>query len=154
MTRQFVILLALILSGCAHQSQNRYSSAQVGQPSLVEYGTVVAARGVDIKHENTGVGAAVGAGGGALAGSAIGHGSLGGLLGGALIGGVAGAATEQVAGNRQGIEYTIKVENGATISIVQNIAKDDRPIVVGQRVMVQSGPGYQRVLPADDIQRR
>jgi outer membrane lipoprotein SlyB len=150
MKRLLTGVLALSLAGCASPSQNRYNAAFVGQPSVLQYGTVTAAREVKIKGQNTGVGAAVGAGGGAVAGSALGRGwgSVAGLLAGGVLGGLAGAGTEQALSNRNGIEYTIAVENGPTISMVQYVVKDDAPIGVGQRVVFQSGPGYQRVFPA------
>ena len=59
-------------------------------------------------------------------------------------------------------------ENGKTVSIVQNIDKDDVPLHIDQRVMIETPANtrgywertergarngqYQRVLPADDNQ--
>lgn len=143
----------LTLTACNPPSQNRYGYQDVGQNAIVVFGTVVSERPVDITGKNTGVGAGVGVGGGALAGSLLGHGggSIAGMLAGAVIGGVAGAVAEQSLADTKGIEYVITEANGQTVSIVQNIAKDDKPIKVGHRVMVQTGIGYQRVLPADDL---
>ena len=59
------------------------------------------------------------------------------MLLGAVAGGIAGAAAEQAMANRQGIEYIIKFSNGVTQSIVQNIAKTDKPIEAGECIMVQ-----------------
>lgn len=150
MKRILAGVLILGFSGCAHPSQNRYDAAVVGQPSVLQYGTIMSARDVKIQKENSGVGAAVGATGGALAGSAMGRGwgSLAGLLGGAVVGGLAGAGTEHALSKRSGIEYTIAVDNGPSVSIVQYHGKDDLPLGIGQRVVFQNGPGYQRVFPA------
>lgn len=150
MKRILAGVLVLGFSGCAHPGQNRYDAAVVGQPSVLQYGTVTAARDVKIQGRNTGTGAAIGATGGAIAGSALGRGwgSLAGLLGGAVVGGLAGAGTEQAIANKNGIEYTIAVDNGPTVSIVQYNGKDDLPFGIGQRVVFQNGPGYQRVFPA------
>jgi outer membrane lipoprotein SlyB len=151
-------LIAIILTGCflltaCHPpSQNNYGEADVGRTAIIGYGIVKSVRPVDITGQNSGAGAGVGALAGGLAGSTIGrgNGSILGLVGGAIIGGVAGAVAEQSLRDRQGIEYIIKFQNGNTQSVVQNIAKTDRPINVGKCVMVQFGTNYQRVLPDDD----
>jgi outer membrane lipoprotein SlyB len=141
-----------LLTACHPPSQNNYGEADVGHTAIIAYGIVKSARPVDITGQNSGGGAGVGAIAGGLAGSTIGrgNGSILGLVGGAIIGGIAGAAAEQALKDRQGIEYIIKFQNGNTESVVQNIAKSDRPIAAGQCVMVQFGTNYQRVLPDDD----
>lgn len=145
--------LALLASCAPPPSQNNYNENEVGRSAIVSFGTVITERQVNITGNSSGVGAVGGAGAGALAGSAIGHGngSLVGLLAGAVIGGVAGAAAEQAMKDRKGIEYTITDEHGLTRTVTQNIAKDDKPIEIGHRVMVQDYGTYQRVLPADDL---
>jgi outer membrane lipoprotein SlyB len=150
MRRLLVGALLLSISGCAHPGKSRYDAAVVGQPSVLQYGTVMSARDVEIQGRNTGTGAAIGAGGGAIAGSALGSGwgSVAGALGGLVVGGLAGAGTEQALAHHKGIEYTIAVENGPTVSIVQYRGKNDLPFEPGQRVVFQNGPGYQRVFPA------
>jgi outer membrane lipoprotein SlyB len=141
-----------LLSACAHPSQNRYGFQDVGRATQVDYGRVVAVRQVEITGQNTGLGAAAGMTAGMYGGAHIGNGSgqLGALLAGAIIGAVAGAAAEQAMADRQGVEYVIAIRKGKTVTIVQNIAKDDEPIRKGARVMIQTSGQYQRVLPADE----
>jgi outer membrane lipoprotein SlyB len=143
------LLLAATLTACAPASQNRYGYQDVGQASVIEYGKIIAERPVDITGKNTGIGAAAGVTAGGIGGSLIGHGdgSIAGLLAGAIVGGIVGAVAEQALADRQGIEYTIR-EKAKTVTIVQNIAKDDKPLRVGDKVMVQISGQYQRVLPA------
>ena len=141
------------LSGCAKPGQNQYSHKDVGQSTLVEFGTVLAVRNVDIIGENTGVGALIGAGTGAGAGSYVGGGTgnVWAIAGGALIGGIAGAFAEQGISDGPGIEYAIIKENGQTVTIVQNKKDGDIMFPVGSRVLVQISGSYQRVLPADHL---
>ena len=143
----------LPLAACAHPGQNRYGFQDVGKPTAVSFGTVITSRPVEITGQNTGTGAAVGLGAGAAAGSAFGsgNGQLGAVLAGALIGAIAGGMTEQAMQDRTGIEYTVTLENGKTLTIVQNIHEDGKPLRKGQRVMVQESGAYSRVLPADDM---
>src|SRR5437588_6734242 len=130
MKRSIVLLItvAVILAACAKQDgENQYSYKDVGQSTLVEFGTIVHVREVGITGQNSGAGALVGAGAGAGAGSYVGNGSgtAWAVAGGALAGAVIGAAAEQAAADRKGIEYTVTKENGQTVTIVQNLNKED-----------------------------
>ncbi|MFP5513018.1 MAG: hypothetical protein ACLGJC_08050 [Alphaproteobacteria bacterium] len=147
------ICLAASLTGCATQGQSRYSFQDVGRASAVEFGTVVASRQVDIRGQNTGVGGVVGGTAGGLAMSNVGQGSgnVAAILGGVLVGAAIGAMAEQAASDRVGIEYTITLANGKTITIVQEQAAGDRVFNPSERVMVQANGTYQRVLPADHL---
>lgn len=90
---------------------------------------------------------------GAAAGSNLGggNGQLVGVVGGLLVGAAVGAMAEQAAANKKGIEYTVTKENGQTITIVQNVEKQETAIPSGSRVMVQTSGSYQRVIPADNL---
>jgi outer membrane lipoprotein SlyB len=145
------LMMAATLAGCGEQpTQNRYDSRDVGMNATVLFGTVLSERQVQVTGEDSGNGALIGGIGGGVAGSVIGagNGSILTALGGALIGIFAGNEVEKNMGNRVGIEYIIAMETGANQSIVQNIGKDDAPIAVGSRVMVQTQGSYRRVLPA------
>lgn len=149
-----ILGVVLVLGGCArNQSQNVYRYDEVGQASAVTFGTVVSNRTVDIVGKNTGAGALVGAAAGAGAGSYIGNGSGSVWAAGAglLIGAMVGAAAEQAAADRQGVEYVVTLQSGVTLTVVQDIGKDESVIPSGSRVMVQNTGGYQRVLPADAL---
>jgi outer membrane lipoprotein SlyB len=144
---------ALILAGCATQGQNRYSYQDVGRASVVEFGTVLASRQVDIQGKNSGVGGVVGGTAGGLAMSNVGQGggNVAAIAGGILAGAVAGAVAEQAMSNRVGIEYIITLANGKTITIVQEQAEGDKIFGPGDPVMVQASGTYQRVLTADHL---
>jgi len=142
--------LLLFLSACHQPGQSQYGYQDVGKTTVVEYGIISDERPVDITGQNSGTGAMAGVGAGALAGSAFGQGrgTLGTMLVGAIVGGLAGAAAEQALADRKGIEYTIDLDLSKTITIVQNIKKEDKPLSVGERCMVQTSGQYQRVLPS------
>jgi outer membrane lipoprotein SlyB len=145
------VAAVLMLSGCAHPDQNTYNAKDVGQPTTVEFGTVLQSRKIDIIGENTGVGAGVGAAGGGLLGAAGSGGSVGWTLGSALLGGVAGAVGEQAMNDRTGVEYTITLKNKKTIVVAQNQGKNDQIFGSGAHVMVQTRGSYQRVLSAENL---
>lgn len=154
----FKILAATVLlsgmTACASvDSQNNYSEADVGRATTVEFGTVVGVRSINIQGENSGFGGLAGAAGGGALGSTIGGGSgkTVSVVAGAILGALAGNATENEVDKRQGIEYTVTEENGKTITVAQNIAKTDKPLGVGDRVMVQTSGKYIRVLPANAL---
>lgn len=142
------------VAGCAaRQSQNVYRYDEVGKTTAVSFGTVVSSRVVDITGKNTGTGALVAGAAGAGAGSYIGSGSgsIWGAAAGALVGAAAGAVAEQAMADRQGIEYVVVLQSGVTMTVVQEIGKNDAPVNVGDRVIVQNSGGYQRVLPASNL---
>lgn len=144
----------LLLSACAKPSgQSQYQAGEVGKSTLIEFGTIITSREVGITGKNSGTGALMGAGVGAGAGSYAGGGSgqIWTTLGGALVGAAAGAASEQALADSKGVEYVITTEKGKTLSVAQNVNKEDRVLQPGQRVMVQTSGSYQRVLPADSL---
>jgi outer membrane lipoprotein SlyB len=143
--------LAVLLAGCATKGQNRYAANEVGRASIVEFGTIINTRPVDIRGQNTGAGAAVGGAAGGLAMSNVGRGSgnAAAILGGVVAGAIAGAVVEQSMQDRVGLEYVITLQNGKTITIVQDQAPGDQVFAPGDRVMVQANGTYQRVLPAN-----
>jgi outer membrane lipoprotein SlyB len=143
----------LSLTACSTPGQNVYDFTEAGQSVLVEFGTVVDVNPITIKGPNTGVGAGVGAVAGAGLGSQVGNGNgaLAAAIGGAIAGAVAGAVAEQAAQDKSGFVYTITTEHGKTITIPQYYHKDEKPIKVGERVMVQTSGSYQRVLPAEHL---
>lgn len=148
-----ILMAASGLTACQNPNQNRYSYQDVGRASVVEFGAVVAVRQVDITGRNTGLGAGVGGAAGGIAGSTIGRGSgnAAAVLGGVVIGAIAGAVVEQAMADRTGLEYTVTLANGKTITIVQEQGPSDRVLAPGERVTIQASGTYQRVLPADHL---
>jgi outer membrane lipoprotein SlyB len=141
------------LAGCSYPGQNRYYAESVGQPMAVQFGTVVASRPIEIKGRPSGLGSAIGGAAGGLGGSTLGSGTGSGFaaLGLAVAGLAAGGLAEQALSDRNGVEYTIVMQNGQTITVAQFLESGDAIIAPGHRVMVQSGNGYSRVLPAENI---
>jgi len=146
-------LVAIALSACTFSTQTRYNYAEVGQIQVVEFGSVVAVRDIDIVSETSSSGGIIGATAGAAAGSHVGRGSgaVVGVVAGAVLAANAGAALEQAIRNRGGVEYTVTLRNGKTLTVAQNVSPKDVIMRVGDRVMVQINGQYQRVLPANDL---
>jgi outer membrane lipoprotein SlyB len=134
-----VVLASLLLVGCKQNvSPDTYSVGSVGQVNRAIRGEVLSARPVQIAGTNT-LGATTGAVGGGIAGSQIGGGGRQnalGALGGAVVGGLVGAAVEEGATQQTGIEYVIKAENGALLTVVQGSEPSFAP---GAKVIVLYG---------------
>lgn len=134
----------LIVTGCASQSASTYSRDQTLHEMTVRMGVVESVRAVTIDGTKSPVGAGAGAIIGGIAGSTVGQGngsSIGSVLG-AVAGGVAGAAIESSATKQNGIEITIKLENGTYVAITQAADEVFKP---GERVRILSGSGATRV---------
>lgn len=140
-------VVATAIAGCAnpHTSASEYSAAQVGREQTVRMATVESVRAVQIDKGQTGVGTGAGAIVGGVAGSNIGQGKgavVGAVLG-AVAGGIAGQAIEGAASKQEGLEITVRLENGELRSIVQ--AADGQQFQTGERVRLLSGAGGTRV---------
>jgi outer membrane lipoprotein SlyB len=145
------LLAALtILSGCAYQagSPDTYYGAQTGQEQSVRFAVVESVRAVRIDASNgrpTGLGAVGGGVVGAVAGSAIGGGSgsiVTGVVGG-IAGALAGNAIENRAAIRDGLELTVRLDNGDMRAITQEATGE--VFQAGDRVRLLSSDGLTRV---------
>ena len=141
----------LCLTGCVSgQSGTDYDRYSVGVPAHAVHGTLVGVRPVNIEGARSGAGATAGAvTGGVLLGSAgDGRGeSLALGVIGAVFGGLLGAGIEESATASSGFEYTIDLEDGDTVVIVQ---ADEHPVGgVGQPVRILYGD-RARVQPVYD----
>ena len=107
-------------------------------------GVVESVRTVTIEPRQSGVGAATGGIVGGIAGSNIGggRGSIIGSVLGAVAGGLAGQAAEGAVMRKQGIEVTVKLDNGELRAVTQEADENFRP---GERVRLLSGNGVTRV---------
>ena len=139
------LVASAVVSGCAGTSSGSvYSGGQARQEQTVRMGVVESLRQVSIEGSRSGVGAVAGGVAGGIAGSNIGGGkgsTIGSILG-AVAGGVAGNAIEQGATKKQGLEITIKLDNGELRAITQEADEVFRP---GERVRLLSGGGVTRV---------
>lgn len=165
MKRLLAACLILSLAACAADPNEAvYNEHEVGKQSDIEYGVIKAVKNVKIQKENTsGIGAVTGAAATGAAGSTMGNGggSFAMTVIGAALGGIVGDMAEQRLRDQVGVQYTIRKENGKTVTIVQHIDKDEAPLKPGQKVMIQTDGSYQkasarnreaqyqRVLPVD-----
>ena len=149
----FLIFIPFLLIGCDYATQTRYGYSEVGQVQVVQFGTVVAVRDIDIMGESSVGGAIAGGAAGAAAGGNVGGGTgtAVAVVAGAVIGATAGAALERAIRKRGGVEYTVVLENGKTITVAQNVSEKDVIHKNNDRVMVQINGQYQRVLPANSL---
>ena len=132
--------LTLALAGCASSyGANTTNPASVGQASTVYRGTVVAVREIQIRPDNSIIGAAAGAVLGGIAGSELGGGDkaqTAGAVGGAVLGGLAGNELGKGMNTRRGFAYTIRFDNGEVSEVVQGA---DVVMYPGTRVYVTYG---------------
>ena len=142
-----IILIALVvaLAGCAtSNSGGVYSREETRQTKTVKMGVVESVRTVKIEGTKSGVGAVTGAAVGGIAGNSVG-GGRGKLLTtviGAVAGGLAGNAVEEKVTEADGLEITVKLENGNLIAIVQEADEQFHP---GDHVRLIEGGGVTRV---------
>ena len=141
-----LLLAALVLAGCAHPSGTTYETGDVGRTIETAQASVVSSRVVQIAGDANAVGPVAGGALGA-AGSALAFQGSG-LI--AVIGGVLGAGAGYLAqkqfNNREGIEYLLRMDDGRTVTLVQNRAGDDAALPDGTPVLVQVSGQYARVI--------
>lgn len=155
LTRKTLLLAAMItasvsLAGCFAPpgSADVYSSSQANREQTVRLGTIESVRAVRIESD-TGAGPTLGTlGGGALgavAGSAIGggRGSILTAIAGGIAGAVAGNAIGQGMSTANGVEITVRLDNGDLRSITQ--AATPEVFRAGDRVRLLSSGGVTRV---------
>lgn len=145
-TTGVLVVVALGLNACATRSSSGsvYREGEARRAQTIEMGVVESVRQVTIEGDTNGVGTATGAIVGGVAGSNVGGGSgrtLGAVLG-AVAGGIAGQALERNATTREGVEITVKMDNGSLRAYVQDAGETFRP---GERVRIVSGGGTSRV---------
>ncbi len=141
------LVAALAVGGCASSmSGGAYSRSQARQAQEVQLGTVESVRNVQIEGTKTPIGTLTGAALGGIAGSMIGQGTranTAGAIGGAVLGGMAGSAVEEGVTRQQGIEVTVRLDNGRMVAITQGA---DQSFAPGERVKVITAPdGTSRV---------
>jgi len=141
---------SLALSGCAANSSSPdvFTASQAQREQTVRMGTVDSVRAVRISTNNgqpSGVGALGGAALGALAGSSIGggRGSVATGIVGGIGGAVAGNAVENRVAMRDGVEITVRLDNGDIRAITQTSTGE--VFRAGDRVRLLSSGGVTRV---------
>ena len=142
-------IVALVLAGCAHPSSTTYDAGDVGRTIETSEGSVVASRIVEITGETNAIGPVAGGAAAAATSGLVFNGSGSGLIAvlGGLVGAGAGYLVQQAANDREGIEYVLKMDDGRTVTLVQNRQDDEEdPLVDGTPVLVQVSGQYTRVI--------
>ncbi len=138
-----VILLSLTtLTACVQKQTNDvYDRSEVGVSRAVEFGTVINAREVTIKADQsdqdigTLLGAGVGGGSGAYVGD--GSGNAWATVGGAVAGAFIGNEISKELRISQGFEYMVQLQSGDIKTIVQEVNEDNPVLKAGDKVMLQ-----------------
>lgn len=152
-TRVMLITLlvgSVTMTGCAYNSSSPdvYTAGQAQREESVRFGTVESVRAVTISSNDgqpSGLGAIGGGALGAVGGSAIGggKGSIVTAIIGGLAGAVAGNAIENGVAKRNGVEITVRLDNGDLRAITQSATGE--MFQAGDRVRLLSSAGVTRV---------
>ncbi len=142
-------IAALALTACTPpNSGNVVSASQSQVAQTVNYGTIVSARPVTVQGGNQPANV-VGTLAGGLLGGVLGN-EVGGGTGkvlatgaGAVAGAAAGNAVAGAATTQQSTEWTVRLDSGATISVIQA----SPTFSVGQRVQVVQSGSNTRLVP-------
>lgn len=140
----------LLLAGCATPGRGGYdyTASEARRPMLVTLGTLESVRDVRLEQDRqTGVGTAAGAVVGGIAGSTIGGGrgqAIATVLG-AVAGGLGGSQIERGTGARQGVELTVRTDDGRTLAIVQEAGNERYTPGQRVRVLTDTARGTMRV---------
>ena len=134
-----VSLMGGVLAGCASNlSGDTYSRAEARTVQTVRMGTIESLRPVQIEGTKTPIGSGSSVGGG--------RGSAVAAVIGAVAGGMLGAATEEGITRTQGVEITVREDDGSMRAYVQAVAPN-QVFRVGQRVRILTVNGTSRVSP-------
>ncbi|MDR1062471.1 MAG: glycine zipper 2TM domain-containing protein [Azoarcus sp.] len=140
LTMALLAAASLTFGGCAAGlGGDDYSRTEARQTMHIRFATVESVRPVKLEGTKTPIGTAAGAVAGGVIGSSLGRGhtssSVGAVLG-AIAGGVGGAAVEEAVTRQDGVEITVRLENGEYLAIVQadkgeNFRRGERVRLVG-----------------------
>jgi len=139
--------MALTLGGCtSNLTGDSYSRDEARQVQTVRLGTVESLRPVKIEGTKTPIGAGAGAIVGGVGGSAIGggRGSIVTAVIGAVAGGLLGSMTEEGLTRTQGVEITVREDDGSMRAYVQQV-QENEIFRVGERVRIMTVNGTSRV---------
>lgn len=139
--------LALMLGGCASSlTGDTYSRDEARTVQTVRMGTIESLRPVKIEGTKTPIGAGAGAVVGGVAGSGVGggRGSAVAAVIGAVAGGLLGAAAEEGITRTQGVEITVREDDGTMRAYVQEV-EENQVFRVGERVRILTVNGTSRV---------
>ncbi|MNO79962.1 Outer membrane lipoprotein SlyB precursor [compost metagenome] len=139
--------LSLLLGGCASSlTGDTYTRDEARRVQTVRMGTIEALRPVKIEGTKTPIGSGAGAIVGGVAGSSVGggRGSIVAAVIGAVAGGLAGSAAEEGLTRTQGVEITVREDDGSMRAYVQAV-QENEIFRVGERVRIMTVDGTSRV---------
>ena len=139
--------VAVLLCGCVSQKTGDvYTRDEALHEQSVRRATVESVRLVKIEGTRSGVGAVAGGAVGGIAGSTVGTGKTSNVAAvvGAVGGGLAGQALEEGATRKNGVEITVRLDNGERRAVVQD---DSDKFFTGQNVRLLTHNGVTRVSP-------
>ncbi|TRX75814.1 outer membrane lipoprotein [Pseudomonas mangiferae] len=139
--------VTMALGGCTSDlTGDSYSRDEARAVQTVRMGTIESLRPVKIEGTKTPIGAGAGAVIGGVGGSAIGggRGSVVAAVIGAVAGGVLGAMTEEGITRTQGVEITVREDDGSLRAYVQEV-EPNQIFRVGERVRINTLNGTSRV---------
>jgi len=119
----------LLFVSCAQDSNtgDTYSRYEAGHAQSVKTGRITSIQNINIEGGNT-TGKILGGIAGGVLGHNIGSGSAAntaGAIGGALVGSAVGSHVQQGLGSRSGLNIIVKLDSGGSISVVQEISKNE-----------------------------
>ena len=144
----FALATSLLFSSCAQDSitGDTYSRGEAGRAQAVQTGRITSIRPVKIEGGSQG-GALAGAIAGGFLGSNIGSGrasNTAGAIGGAMVGSAIASQAQQAMTSRRGIEISVRLDQGGSVAIVQEVNPREQ-FSVGDRVRIISSGGRSRV---------
>jgi outer membrane lipoprotein SlyB len=116
------LLAAVSVAGCASGlGGGDYERAEARRVMNVRMGVIESVRLVKLEGTKSPVGTLGGAAVGGIAGSTVGGGKGSAIAAvvGAVVGGIAGSAAEEGITRKQGVEVTVKMDNGEMLAIIQ-----------------------------------
>ncbi|MFM2480813.1 hypothetical protein [Celerinatantimonas sp. YJH-8] len=142
----------IVMTGCVPSSETgtNYSRTEARQVQNVQIGTIIEKSAATIEGTKSGVGGVAGGVVGGIAGSTAGGGKGSALMSavGAIAGLAIGAVSEEKLTQQTAHEYTITLNSGKTISVVQ--ADDSKaPLAVGDKVRLLSQGSTYRIVKMD-----
>ncbi|GAK15030.1 LOW QUALITY PROTEIN: putative outer membrane lipoprotein Pcp [Vibrio sp. JCM 19053] len=144
------ITCALVLGGCSSPNPygDAYGSSDTRKVQQVYYGTVEKVERNHCLYPSNAIGTIAGAAVGGILGSKVGGGSGSDIaaIGGGLLGGYAGSKAAEATAKRNGVNLTIRLEDGKIISIVQE-ANPNMIFQPGQAVQINVSGNDARVVP-------
>jgi len=145
----FLATAPVLLAGCNPSAgTDIYGPGTAGRAMPVQYGTITDRRSVELRNLGNSdqvIGAIAGGVGGALLGSQFGGGKGKALAtgAGAIAGATGGSALGKTMTRIPATEWTVHLDSGATIAVVQN----DANLSIGQHVRVIHDSGRVRLVP-------